>query len=255
MKKLFSAVLALVLIFALSACGKPPKSEHIGFNATEFSAPSHTKPELPKHSPLYIPGLPVEDVILYFNEVCLDGEIVHGGDPSFVQKWVSPIYYTLEGSYTEEDLAVLNSFTAWLGTVEGFPGIYETDDIYTANLRIYFCGSEAEMVDIMGDFAYGLDGAVTFWYSYNEIYDATICYRTDIPQYTRNSVIIEEIYNGLGPIQDTSLREDSIIYSGFSEPQWLSPIDELILRLLYHPDIKVRMSAGECEQVIRTLYY
>ena len=88
-----------------------------------------------------------------------------------------------------------------------------------------------------------------------EIYDATICYRTDLDQYLRNSVILEEIYNGLGPIQDTALRPDSLIYQGFSEPQWVTPVDELILKLLYHPSILPGMDAQQCEQVIRSLYY
>ena len=111
------------------------------------------------------------------------------------------------------------------------------------------------MIDLMGSGFYGMDGAVTFWYMDDVIYDAIICYRTDIPQFTRNSVILEEIYNGLGPIQDTALRPDSIIYSEFSEPQELTPMDELILRLLYHPDIQCGMDMAACEEVIRNLYY
>jgi hypothetical protein len=76
-----------------------------------------------------------------------------------------------------------------------------------------------------------------------------------LDQYRRNSVILEEIYNGLGPIQDTSLRSDSIIYSEFSQPQALTNIDELILKLLYHPDIMPGMNAEQCETIIRQLYY
>lgn len=218
---------------------------------TTTPVPTTTRPE---HSPLYIPGLSVEDVILYFNEVCLDSEFINSGDPSVIQKWAEPIYYTIEGSYTDQDLAVLQAFVDWLNTVEGFPGIYKTEDKLQQSLRICFC-TNREMVDILGpDFSY-MDGGVTFWYMDNEIYDATICYRQEIHQLTRNSVILEEIYNGLGPAQDTALRPDSIIYRNFSEPQWLTPVDELILKLLYHPDIQPGMNAQECEQVIRSLYY
>ena len=102
----------------------------------------------------------------------------------------------------------------------------------------------------------GLDGAVTFWYDgENRIYDEVICIRNDIDQFTRNSVILEEIYNGLGPVQDTSLRSDSLIYQEFSQPQALTQVDELILRLLYHPDMRCGMDAEACETVIRSLYY
>ena len=96
---------------------------------------------------------------------------------------------------------------------------------------------------------------MTFWYLDNKIYQENICYRKDINQYTRNSVILEEIYNGLGPVQDTSLRTDSIIYAGYSEPQELTEIDKLLLTLLYHPKIECGMDAAQCEAVIRELYY
>lgn len=231
---------------------------------TETAAPETTIPEMtvpetepatePEHSALYLPDVSVEDMILYFNEVCLDAEFVNSGDASRLQKWTAPISYALHGDYTDQDLATLSAFVAWLNALEGFPGISEAPASDYSNLQIHFC-TQSDMVDLMGDNFYGMDGAVTFWYSDDEIYDAIICYRTDVDQYLRNSVILEEIYNGLGPIQDTALRPDSIIYSDFSEPQWLSPIDEVILQLLYHPDILPGMDAQQCEQVIRSLYY
>ena len=112
------------------------------------------------------------------------------------------------------------------------------------------------MINLLGDNFYNCDGGVTFWYDgYNQIYNATICYRTDLNQHLRNSVILEEIYNGLGPVQDTNLRPDSIIYAEFTQPQALTEVDELILKLLYHPDMKCGMNAAQCEAVIRQLYY
>lgn len=218
------------------------------------TAPPSEAPTLPPHSDLYIPGVSVEDVITCFNEVCLDAEFVNSGDPSRLQKWTDPIYYSITGIPTEDDLETLKRFTGWLNTVEGFPGIRKADDPIWTNLRIHFC-SQQEMLELMGDNFYGMDGGVTFWYLEDEIYDAIICYRTDLDQQLRNSVILEEIYNGLGPIQDTDLRPDSIIYSGFSQPQALTEMDELILRLLYHPDMKCGMTAAECEMIIRNLYY
>lgn len=224
------------------------------FNYKQDSLSESITPPLNEHSDFYIPGVRVEDVILYFNEVVLDSEIINSGDPSRLQRWETPIYYILYGEYTEEDISTLNNFTNWLNTIKGFPGIYETNDIRKANLKIHFV-NEKRMLELMGDKFTGLDGAVSFWYDNDKIYDAIICYRTDLNQHLRNSVIIEEIYNGLGPIQDTNLRTDSIIYSGFSEPQSLTKIDELILKLLYNPLFKTGMNYKDCENVIRQLYY
>lgn len=284
MKKLL--FLLLVVSFLLTACGgtpettEPTAAESVAASETpttitttapveestvpttapvEETAPPTTAPMEPSvtepaHSALYIPGVDVEDVILWFNEVCLAAEFVNSGDPSFLQKWDTTIYYCVHGNPTEENLSVLNSFARWLNSLEGFPGIYETTDPLEANLAIHFCTQE-EMHSRIGDWTSGLDGAVTFWYNDDRIYDATICVRNDLNQYLRNSVILEELYNGLGPVQDTSLRYDSLIYAGYSEPQELTQIDELILRLLYHPDMKCGMDSAQCEEVIRKLYY
>ena len=236
-----------------------PTAEPTTEPTTEPTAEPTTEPAteatLPEHSSLYIPDLSVEDVILYFNEVCLDAEFNDGGDPKVIQKWGSPIGYLIQGDATEADLEVLEGFVAWLNEMEGFPGLYPVEELFLADLQIHFC-SYHDMLDIMGDQFEGCDGCVTFWYGgNNEIYDATICYVNTIDQYIRNSVILEEIYNGLGPVQDTWLREDSLIYAGYSEPQALTEIDELILKLLYHPDMKPGMTRGEAETVIRKLYY
>ena len=222
--------------------------------------PEETQPEEtaaptgPPHSGLYIPGLTAEDVVRYFGEVCLDAEVVNGGDASLLQKWTCPIRYALLGEYTPEDRAVLEEFFQWFNALEGFPGIREADDPAEANLRIHFCAQE-EIPPLMGDWAVGLDGAVTFWYTENQIYDAVICVRSDVSQTLRNSVILEEVYNSLGPAQDTTLRPDSIIFADYAEPQRLTETDELILALLYHPEMECGMDAAACEEIIRRLYY
>lgn len=223
-------------------------------NETQTEEKEQFDTQSTEHSNLYIADLPVEKVIEYFNEVCLDAEFSEGGNPSVLQKWISPIAYELSGPYTDTDLAVLESFVQWLNTVEGFPGIAESQNPLMTNLRIYF-GTQDEMVQHLGANFAGMDGGVTFWYEDNRIYDAIICYCSEIYQIIRNSVILEEIYNGLGPVQDTWLREDSIIFAGYSEPQSLTAVDELIIRLLYHPQMKCGMNAAECEAVIRQLYY
>ena len=97
-KKIISLLLCLLL---LTACvpeesiptETPTQPETVAVPPTETLPPTFPpetaapteEPTLPLHSDLFIPGLSVEDVILYFNEVCLDAEIVNGGDPSRLQ--------------------------------------------------------------------------------------------------------------------------------------------------------------------------
>ena len=261
MKRLIPITLALLL---LCGCGvkqsAPETAAPVTVAPTTQPLPTEIVTEpvptetAPLHSEFYIPGLDVEDVIAYFNEVCLDAEFSDSGDPSKLQKWDDPIFFIINGPYSEEDIQIIMDFTNWLNTLEGFPGMEETQDPSQANLQIFFRDNQG-LVDLMGDNFISCDGGVTFWYVDDRIYDAIICYSTEISQTVRNSVILEEIYNGLGPVQDTDLRPDSIIYSGYAEPQELTEIDELILKLLYHPEIQCGMDAAQCEAVIRTLYY
>jgi hypothetical protein len=256
----------LLCVFFLTACCGIPASTQPATVPTDTTTPSATVPAEetitpttvptePVHSALYIPAVNIEDVIVWFNEVCLDAEFVNSGDATVLQKWTVPIRYSLFGTYTTEDLATLDRFTHWLNTIEGFPGIAEAGEDEPANLQIRFC-TRSEMLDLMGSQYTNMDGAVTFWYNMDdEIYDAIICCLNELDQYLRNSIILEEIYNGLGPVQDTSLRPDSLIYAEFSQPQELTEIDKLILQLLYHPDMKCGMDSAQCEEVIRNLYY
>lgn len=222
---------------------------------TEPTTKPATEPTQPEHSKLYLPHIAVEDLIRYFNEVCLDAEFVNAGDPTKLQKWVVPLRYYIYGTPTEKDMEVLENFASWLNQLDGFPAIDVVDAPELANLHIHFCGAD-EYIPLMGDNFYGTDGGITFWYNgADQIYTATIGIRTDIDQQVRNSVILEELYNGLGPLNDTWERLTSIIYAGYSIPQWLSEEDQLILKLLYHPSMQCGMDAAQCEEVIRQLYY
>ena len=260
MKKLVALLLCLLLLSGCVAVSEHPTtkpSSQPTEQTTVFTEPTTVPTEPPETQPTEPPlnpmGYGAEDVIAWFGEVCLDAEFINSGNASLLQKWQSPISYTVYGTPTPEDTAILERFCDWLNQVEGFPGIAPTVNPWEEDIAIYFC-SEAEMLERLGGNFYGCDGGVTFWYNGdNAIYDATICVRNDILQEVRNSVILEELYNGLGPMQDTNLREDSLIWSGYSEPQWLTPADELILRLLYHPSLECGMTADQVASAIRTL--
>lgn len=199
----------------------------------------------------------IEEVITFFEEVVLDTEYFTGeGDYTVVQKWKNPLYYSVNGTPTEKDMEVLEDLCEGLNRIKGFPGIYpETEENY-ANIYLNFWNYD-EFYENMGEFINyeDADGAVQYWYDDVEkyIWNMTVGYRTEIDQTVRNSVILEEIINGLG-ITDTWLREDSIVYGGYSETQNLSDMDWLILELLYHPDIECGMNAITCEEVIRKIY-
>ena len=266
MKRLLALVLSLMLCgcAAQPAPGTtvPPDTTVPVTTVPETTVPETTVPvttvpvtTAPLHSPLYLDGFSLEDVLTNFNDVVMHMEY-GDGDYSRVQKWLFPILYCIEGDPTDEDLQVLEDFFQELNAIPGFPGIAMAEGLQRASLTISFLDEEdfhENFSDVVGENAWG---AVQFWYydDTNEIYDARIGYRTDIDQIYRNSILLEEIVNCLG-ISDTELREDSIVYQYSNDNLCLSDMDWLILKLLYHPDIQCGMDADACRAVMEQLYY
>lgn len=267
MRKAICFILIVSVIFLLCSC--------MQFGVTEPAPRETTAPEThsmpteesatdgttvstePPHTQLYIPGVPVEDMIRYFNEVALSIEYNNGpGDPNLIQKWKYPIYYHIEGDPTDQDIAILLGLFDELNAIYGFPGIYPADYRSQANLKISFLDRENFRLNF-SDYINGeeADGAVQFWYytDTNEIYEAEIGYRTDISQEIRNSVLLEEIINALG-LSDSELRSDSIVYQYGSSATALSREDWVIIQLLYHPDMACGMDADACKLVIEKIY-
>ncbi|MBQ7229496.1 MAG: DUF2927 domain-containing protein [Oscillospiraceae bacterium] len=258
-------LLALALSLMLCGCAAqptpgttiPPETTIPVTTVPETTVPETTVPvtTAPLHSPLYLEGIQLEEVVTNFNDVVMHMEY-GDGDYSRVQKWLFPILYCIEGDPTDEDLQVLQDFFRQLNAVHGFPGIAMAEGLQRASLTISFLDEEdfhESFSDVVGEDAWG---AVQFWYydDTNEIYDARIGYRTDIDQIYRNSILLEEIVNCLG-ITDTELREDSIVYQYSNDNLSLSDMDWLILKLLYDPAIECGMDVDACHAVIEQLYY
>ena len=290
MKRLFAIFMAVMMVWTLCACGDTTREEAnktqeetnrteaptqtqetkvteptanqpaetttpMANQPTETTAPPVQEQTKPTHSEYYLADLDTDTFLRYFSEVVLDAEFINSGSADVVQKWNSDIAYALSGAPTAEDEAAVAAMVGFLNDIPGFPGMYRVENADAANLQIHFVSAE-EMINILGSNFHGCDGGVTIWWDGNQqIYKGTICVRTDLDQYTRNSVIKEEIYNGMGPVQDTNLRSDSLIYSGFSTPQDMTRVDRLIMTLLYHKNIHCGMTAAQCESVLRELYY
>ena len=192
--------LILLLVLALCGCAAPaaPSTEPATAptmpmtTVPETTIPETTVPETtvpvttaPPHSEFYLEDFPVEEIITYFNEVVLQVEYTDGtGDPSRVQKWLQPIICSIHGEPTMEDQQVLEQFFAELNQMPGFPGIRLAQPGEYANMTLSFLDADA-FVSEFSEAVNGEDawGACQFWYwtDTNELYDARIGYRTDIP--------------------------------------------------------------------------
>lgn len=271
MQKPLYFLLFIILILCMSACSISDTPVSTGTTTPSTVQPSEsmptettiaitpeTEPTTPLHTDLYIEGVSTEQMILYFNEIVLSSEYGDNNDSAkLVQKWGCPIYYTIEGNATQEDLSTLNTLFEQLNQINGFPGIQPAEDEIMTNLVISFLTHD-DFKKSFSDFVHGEDayGAAQYWY-YNaslEIHKGRIGYRTDISQDERTSVILEEIVNILGTC-DSELRSNSIVYQHSNSNTSLSEIDWVILKLLYHPMINCGMNDANCKAALEQLYY
>jgi len=212
------------------------------------------------HSDYYVSGYSAKSITTYFNEVALNSEYPNGSKADhLVRKWTKEIRYCLSGSYTKDDIQTVKGFFNFFNNIEGSPKSKRVYDKSQANLVIYFCKRSTfnkKMADALGDDADSSVGGVTFWYDskYN-ITEEMICICTEVSGQERVSVIMEELYNGMGCIQDTIKREDSIIYQYSNTNYALSAVDEAILKIMYNKNMKTGMNKTKCKAVIEKLYY
>lgn len=250
-------ILLLAGVLALTACGKSSPQGGTSATVMETAVPE-TESTASIHSELYLPGYDADTMLEYFEEVVLDMEYTDGtGDVTVVQKWLSPLWYGVYGSPSEEDLQVLEELFAQLNEIPGFPGIRPAEHAGQENVSLHFLEPDAFRENfshvVQGETA---DGAAQFWYytETNELHTARIGYRTDLDQATRSSILVEEIINTLG-IGDTVLRPDSVVYQYSDENLVLSDVDLVILKLLYDPAILCGMDYWSCAEVLRERYY
>ena len=104
--------LILLLVLALCGCAAPvsmttapetsiPETMLPETTIPETTVPATTAPTEPLHSAFYREGFEVEEILTYFQEVTNQIEYTDGtGDPSLIQKWLTPMVYRIHGSPT-----------------------------------------------------------------------------------------------------------------------------------------------------------
>ena len=195
-------------------------------------------------------GYTAQQVKDHFITCALGAE--YGDSTPVVKKWTEPLYYAYAGTPMEGDVEYLESFMAALNGIEGFPGIYPAGE-HTPNLTIHFVNDEAAMEAATGHT--NLNGYASIWW-YNgsyQIYQGDVYYLGTMPDYERKSVLIEELYQVMGILNDTYSYPESLIYQYYTEADWPCALDWAIMQLLYHPDIRSGMSEDQCVEVIDKL--
>lgn len=226
--RLLSFLIALLLVQSL--CAAPC----LAFSRTATAAPSLSESE----------------IMDYFLTIAFNVE--YGDNNALdLRRWEQPIRIRVYGSPTEEDLATLDRHIADLNQIENMPFIQRVTE--EENIELYFVA--------LDDIHKYIDGYIEgnwgfFWSWWNEDQQITrvqIAIATDVTnQVQRNHLILEEITQSLGMMQDSNRYPDSIFYADWTEVQQLSPLDWALVKLTYDPDIEAGMTAAQVEAILGT---
>jgi hypothetical protein len=179
-------------------------------------------------------------ILDYFSEIALKREYGGGEYDGVVCRWEQPIKVVISGSYTQDDYDWLTAHIDWLNNLGCLPVI----SVVTSggNFEVHFA-KLAELPDLIPGYVEGNWGFISlYWNDNGQITEGTMGIATDVTnQIQRNHLILEEFTQGLGLLNDSKLYQDSIFQMDWTEIQALSPLDELVIRLLYAPVVQAGM--------------
>lgn len=231
--KLSATIAAAMLLCSCSVIGNNPAASESGLSADTGEVESDVGS-----------GITVQDVtpggiLDYFNEVAIGSE--YGESAEVICKWAKPLTYAVEGSATEEDLALIGTLCDRLNGIDGFPGIRRALIAGSADFVISFVPREeiTNMFDVADDTCAGM--AEYSWDSATgEIFSARAAIDESLTD-ERISTICEEFLQALGPACDSYLYISSVFYEGTSFVSRPSDLDWAIMEILYSPSIPAGM--------------
>jgi hypothetical protein len=183
----------------------------------------------------------------YFVEIAFGPEF--GGGPQEIRKWTQDVEIVVHGDPNAEDLATLDDVIADLNEI-----------IDTIEIRIVESGGqvdlhfapEPEFEAIEPNYVPVNMGFFWVWWDGlgNITRTRVLVSTTGLTQEARNHVIREEVTQQLGLMSDSFSYEESMFYQGWTTTQEYSTLDELVIELLYLPEIEVGMAVDQALDAI-----
>ncbi len=261
-------ILLIFLIIAIAAntgCGlfplpapqqSPLAQSHT--TAGDSPAPSRTpdqaalspSPSAATGSLFDVEGLTKEELLGAFRTVAGGSE--YGGSGMSIRKWAAPVRLAVHGEPTEDDLDAVRRAMGWLNGIKGYPGIsLVTKD---ANADIWFVKLD-NMKNVVDGYVVGNWGF--FWTEFDSqsITKGTVAIASDVTSQTvRNHLILEELIQSMGLMQDQYTAEDSIFYGNWTTVQQPSEMDRVLAEMLYLPEVRNGMEMEEAIQILRDAF-
>ena len=196
------------------------------------------------------------DVIDYFRDIALGFEF--GNTSNITRKWNSEMKVFIGGEPSFELLAEFEKIRTEINELktDGF-NVTVVDDSLQSNYYIFF-GSGTKYAEMFPDEAnlvnsnWGL--FYLLWNSQNQFYSGhmyvDIIRANSIEQ---KHLLREEFTQSLGFARDSQLYMESIFQSDWTTTIEYAPIDQDLIRLLYHPEMSVGLNELEVDNALREI--
>ncbi len=190
--------------------------------------------------------------VQYFKQIALGAEFNDSPSDQFIKKWNSEIRIQLHGSYTTEDKRELTDIISELKELTGLSIQQVTRN---ANVNIYFIASNefSRVIPYYNDTSspqIGLFHVKTDPFT-GVILNANITVKESLVGDNRKHILREELTQSLGLMKDSYQYTNSIFQqSAKSTPIEYARIDKEVIRILYDPRIRTKMTAQKIEQAL-----
>ena len=230
----FLLLFSLFIVILISSCSKDDDDILPGFILSEYEIA----------------------VIDYFKDIALGFEF--GNTSNITRKWNSEMKVFIGGEPSFELLAEFEKIRTEINELktDGF-NVTVVDDSLQSNYYIFF-GSGTKYAEMFPDEAnlvnsnWGL--FYLLWNGQNQFYSGhmyvDIIRANSIEQ---KHLLREEFTQSLGFARDSQLYMESIFQSDWTTTIEYAPIDQDLIRLLYHPEMSVGLNELEVDNALREI--
>ena len=230
----FLLLFPLCIVILISSCSKDDDDILPGFILSEYEI----------------------DVIDYFKDIALGFEF--GNTSNITRKWNSEMKVFIGGEPSFELLAEFEKIRTEINelTTDGF-NVTVVNDSLQSNYYIFF-GSGTKYAEMFPDEAnlvnsnWGL--FYLLWNGQNQFYSGhmyvDIIRANSIEQ---KHLLREEFTQSLGFARDSQLYMESIFQSDWTTTIEYAPIDQDLIRFLYHPEMSVGLNELEVDNALREI--
>lgn len=198
-----------------------------------------------------------ERVVDYFKEIALGFEF--GNSSQITRRWEGNMKIFIGGQTSPELLAETNKIINEINDLSTTEfQIESTSDTLQSNFYIYFGSGDsfAVIFPLLSNVVVSNWGLFDiFWDGSNKLFRGYMyvdIFRANLTE--QKHLLREELTQSLGLAKDSYLYSESIFQQSFStKTTEYAPIDRDLVRLLYHPRMKVGLNRNEVDNVLRDI--